>query len=234
MFMEKIFQYLPFPLPQIVFILLAISAYKFFPVVANSNFVIALVTSVVGSVAIYIYVKQRSDEITNAARIVFLELKESEKELKKLIDHKVRTDGSDFPQENIIRLLQNRAWSKYSHLFIKNFNNDEYQQLDEYFRKCDIIEKYFEKQHNFFWIATEERARQKESIGAKLAYDNHTMAASEFKTKVETIGNLYISNTANYAPKGITNEINRQLDSITVQSVTPLWAKLKELAGYVN
>lgn len=232
--MKKVNQYIPYLIFIFIVALIGIFSDLLYPAVLNSNFVFALTTFGVGSLAIYIYIRQKSDEKGNSARILFLELRESEKELKKLIDYKITTSGEDYPQQNIVKLLQNRSWSKYAHLFIENFNNDEYQQLDEYFKKCDILEKYFEKQHHFFWISTEERARQKEGIGAKLAFDNPTMPPAVFSTTVNDISNLYIQNTRTYAPAGITIEINKQLEAITLISVTPLWTKLKDLASYTG
>ncbi len=224
----------PYIILLIIYLIIGFLSFNFFPSFTNSNFFFATITFVVGSLAFYIYTEQKADEKNNAAKILFLEIKESEKELKKLIDYKISNPQASYPYENIVKLIQNKAWIKYSHLFIKDLNNDEYQQLDEYFRKCDILEKYFEKQHNFFWIATEERARQKEEMGSKMAYDNQAMLPDEFKIKIENTARLYIDNTLIYNPKGITNEINKQLESIYLLSLTPIWSKLKELAGYIN
>ena len=149
--MKKINTYL---IVSVVYVILGIFLYKYLNTFANSSFFFASITFIVGSLAFYIYTKQKADEKNSAARILFLEIKESEKELRKLIEYKIHTGGADYPPENIVKLIQNKAWVKYSHLFIENFNTDEYQQLDEYFKKCDIFEKYFEKQHSFFWVST--------------------------------------------------------------------------------
>ncbi len=218
----------------LVYVGFGLWGYFFHPYFTNSTFFFAATTFVVGSFAIFLYLYQKHDTKNSAARILFLELKESESEIKKLIDYRLthRTDAVFiYPQTNIIKLIPNRAWDNYSHLFIEDFNTDEYQQLDEYFKKCILLERYFEKQHEFFWISTGERARQYEQIGAKLAYENPAMTVQNYSDSLRTIQILY-ANSMNYAPQAITNEINKQLDSITLPSTTPLWNKVRTLADY--
>lgn len=191
-----------------------------------------IATLLSGWIAYNVYKHSKEDEVDTAARILFLEVKESEKELKKLIEYKINTGGDNYPHTDIIKLIQNKAWSKYSHLFIDKLTTDEYEQLNAYFKKCEIIEKYFEKQHNFFWVTTEERARMHEQLGSKLAYENQTLDDKTLNAIFEKTSALYRRNTTLYSPQGITSEINKQLESITLPSVTPLWNKLKELAKY--
>jgi hypothetical protein len=196
----------------------------------------AFATVLTAIVAIALYFKSKRDEIENAGRIIVLEIRESERILKSLIE--IKKSEINYP-DDIIKVVAFKGWIKYSHLFIKKMNNDEYDQISEYYRKCELLEKYLEKNHNFFWITTEERARQKESIGAALSLRKN---ASEFplvdykdpkfRAEVEKFSQYYFENTSLYSPVGIKTQIDKILDSVPMITLTPTWNKLKSIAKY--
>ncbi len=188
-----------------------------------------LATVATAIVAYIIYKKSKSDELENAVRIIILEIKESERIVKNLIETK---NAGNVYSDDLVKVIPFKGWSKYSHLFMKKLTNDEYDQLNEYFKKCEVLEKYIEKNHNFFWISTEERARQKEIIGATLALANPDMEASDIRSNMEKISDLYISNSLRYTPAGIATQLSRSLDSIALVTPTPVWNKLKTIAKY--
>ncbi|MEY3783771.1 MAG: hypothetical protein RLZZ230_93, partial [Candidatus Parcubacteria bacterium] len=159
----------------------------------------ALTTIVTAWVAYHLYEKSKDDILQNAARILVLEIRESEK----VIEYFKEVSRQNVECDDLIKVLPYKGWQKYSHLFIKKMNNDEYDQLNQYFKQCEVLENYIEKNHNFFWITTDERARQKEAIGAKLAYDEPTLKGDDFKTRVEDICLRYFDNTSSYKPVGI-------------------------------
>lgn len=194
-------------------------------------------TILAGSIVWILYVKAKKDEIRTAAKTIILEIKEAEKIIKIFIDIK-NAEGS-YPTD-FYKVTPYKAWEKYSHLFIKKLNNDEYQQINEFYKKCEILEKYIEKNYNFFWVTTEERARQKERIGAEnalklISADPHVIESikeGEYRNQVEKISLLYMSNTGVYLPAGIKTEIDKILNSVTLIINTPTWNNLKKIAGY--
>ena len=115
---------------------------------------------------------------------------------------------------------------------MKKLNNDEYDQLNDYFKKCEVLEKYIEKNHNFFWITTEERAKQNEIMGARLACKKPHLSPDEFTTELDKLLSLYFQNTSAYTPAGIKTQIDRNLNSIVTITTTPVWNKLKTIAKY--
>lgn len=189
----------------------------------------AFATIATAIVAYFIYKKSKSDQLENAVRIIILEIKESERIIKNL--NEIKGSGNIYP-DDLLKVTPLKGWVKYSHLFIQKLNNDEYDQLNDYFKKCEVLEKYIEKNHNFFWITTEERAKQKEMLGAKLAQEKPTLTPEEFKTEIETLAELYFSNTSAYTPAGIKTQLDRNLDSISTITTTPVWNKLKKIARY--
>ena len=194
-------------------------------------------TLLAGSVALYLYSKSKRDEIKTAAKTIILEIKEAEKVIK--IYSEVKNSGGSYPTD-FYKVTPFKAWEKHSHLFIKKLNNDEYEQISDFYKKCEILEKYIEKSYNFFWITTEERARLKERVGVDTAIrlieknpnvlDN--IKEGEFRPQVEQMALLYMSNTATYLPAGIKTEIDKVLNSINLIINTPTWNSLKKIAVY--
>lgn len=186
--------------------------------------------TILGAIVAYvIYLNSKKDELQNATRIIILEIRESERIIKNLSD--IKNAGGMYP-DDLIKVTPFKGWAKYSHMFIQKMNNDEYDQVSEYFKKCEILEKFLEKNHNFFWITTEERARQKEIMGAKLAIEFSELSNEDFKKKVDTLSQLYFSNTTLYSPAGIATQIDRILNSISLITPTPTWNKIKRIAKY--
>lgn len=197
----------------------------------------SIATLFAGGVAWWLYYKAKEDEIRTAAKTIILEIKEAEKIVKIFLDIK-NAEGA-YPTD-FYRVTPHKAWEKYSHLFIKKLNNDEYQQVNEFYKKCETLEKYIDKNYNFFWITTEERARQKEKIGAdyavKLFSEDSAVVTKvvegEHRDTVEKISLLYMSNTGTYIPVGIKTEIDKILNSLTLIINTPTWNSLKKIADY--
>lgn len=179
-------------------------------------------------VAYLIYRKSKQDELQSGVRIIILEIKESERIIRNWLETK--NAGQSYA-DDLLKVTPLKGWTRYSHLFVHQLNNDEYDLLNDYFKKCEVLEKYIEKNHNFFWITTEERARQKEMLGAKLAQSKPDLTPEVFSQEVEQLADLYF-NTMRYTPAGIKTQIDRILNSVTLISTTPLWNKLKRLAEY--
>ena len=188
-----------------------------------------LATIITAIVAYIIYRKSRQDEIEGAARIIILEIKESERIIKSLVE--IKNSGNLYSND-LAKVTPLKGWVKYSHLFMKKLNNDEYDQLNDYFKKCEVLEKYIEKNHNFFWITTEERAKQNEITGARLAYERPDLKGEEFQLEINNILERYFSNTSSYVPAGIKTQIDRNLNSMVLITTTPVWNKLKSIAHY--
>jgi|WetSurMetagenome_2_1015567.scaffolds.fasta_scaffold287857_1 hypothetical protein len=189
----------------------------------------AFATIITAIVAFLIYKKSKSDELRSAVRIIILEIKESERVIKNL--EEIKNSGMLYSTD-LVKVTPLKGWVKYSHLFMKKLNNDQYDQLNDYFKKCEVLERYIEKNHNFFWITTEERAKQNEIMGAKLAYEKPELKDQEFKIEVEKLLATYFTNTSGYSPAGIKTQMDRILNSMTMITTTPVWDKLKIIAKY--
>jgi hypothetical protein len=188
-----------------------------------------LATVLTAVVAYWLYRKAQRDEIENAAKIIVLEIKSSEKVIKDLLE----TKNMNLPySSDLVKLTPYKGWIRYSHLFVRQLNGDEFEQLNSYFKNCETLEKYIEKNHNFFWITTEERARQHEIMGATLARENPTWDALIFADNIERMLETYRANTSAFTPQGIKTQMDRYLNSTPLVTTTPVWNKLKRMAKY--
>ncbi|HUB93219.1 MAG TPA: hypothetical protein VMB52_01835 [Verrucomicrobiae bacterium] len=92
---------------------------------SNSSFFVAAVTLVVGFFAIYVYRKQKRDEKMRAARIILLEVRNAEKQLKEArvrINEAAKNDLQIVPER--LYAMPTNSWRRLNYLFVKDFSSD--------------------------------------------------------------------------------------------------------------
>lgn len=209
--------------------------YFYLPEFVNSNFYVASVTFLVGGLAFFIYTKQKSDEKNNAATTVLLEIRNAESKIDIIIDKLDKKNTSDLP-----RVLPVNSWTRYSHLFVKDFDLDDIQLLNAFYSSCEIIEDLSNRQNNFVWITTEERAKAVQNMLATIHDDfqkdtvlNDVDAQVRFDSRKHALGEFYSNESLSYAPDKILKGLTYQTQNIKRITTTPCGAKLKKLANLV-
>jgi hypothetical protein len=200
---------------------------------ANSSFFFASITFIVGSLAFYIYTKQKSDEKSNAATTILLEIRNAESKVDIIIDKLDKESTTDLPT-----VLPVNSWRKYSHLFVKDFDLDDIQLLNTFYASCEIIEDLANRQNNFVWITTEERAKTVQGILAKIHDDYQIECAEVGQAKAQIkydnrragLDKFYSNETLSYAPVKILKGLKFQTQKLQRIASTPCGEKLKELA----
>lgn len=199
---------------------------------ANSNFLIASATVIVGSLAFFIYTKQKADEKINAATTVLLEIRNAESMIDVIIDKLDKNNAVDLP-----RVLPVNSWRSNSHLFVKDFDLDDIQLLNAFYSSCEIVEDLALRQNNFVWITTEERARAVQNMLAEIHDDfqkdsvaGDVQAQARFDARKSGLSNFYSNEGLSYAPDKILRGLKFQTTNIKRITSTPCGAKLKELA----
>lgn len=115
----------------IIFILyIAFKNLKFF---VNSNFFLALVTLLVGSVAISLYIFQKRARKRDAANIILMEVRYAESAIDRI------KRGETI--EPLYVLLPKNNWSKYSYLFVGDLDRDEIDLINDFYNQCEMIDK---------------------------------------------------------------------------------------------
>lgn len=115
---------------------------KFF----DSNFFVALVTLVVGSLALVIYRKQQKDSKKDAANILLLEIKNAEAQLMQAKEVIMRGEG--IPES--IFSMKTASWSKYGYLFIRDLTDEEWRLINNFYEKCHQYDEVVEYNNTFF------------------------------------------------------------------------------------
>ncbi|NQV00547.1 MAG: hypothetical protein HQ537_00240 [Parcubacteria group bacterium] len=108
---------------------------SFYPGLINSGWFVPLITLLVGSFAIYLYLKKQEDHKREAANIILTEMRNAEKGLEQ-----IRGMG---PTDEIrkIFILPVNSWIKYNHLFVRDFDRDELDLINDFYSKCTLAEQ---------------------------------------------------------------------------------------------
>jgi len=99
----------------------------------NSSLLIAFVTLLVGSIALYIYWKQHYDEKTNGARVIYSEITSAENKLKGV---RQKFFAGEHPVLESIILMPYESWSKYKYLLKKDLKDPEWELIENFYNNC--------------------------------------------------------------------------------------------------
>ena len=123
---------------------------KFF----NSNFFVAIV----GFGIFLLYKIQLNDNQRDAAKSIFFEVKNAEKSLK-LIKESLSMDPPVL-LENIYT-MQVESWSRYKYLFIKSFDRDEWDAINDFYNRCQLIDRAVKYNEAFFQKNEEQNSNSR-------------------------------------------------------------------------
>ncbi|MFI5240792.1 MAG: hypothetical protein ACHQUB_03750 [Candidatus Saccharimonadia bacterium] len=210
--------------------------------VLNSQMIIALVTGLVASVAIWIYKKQKNDFRRDAANVILLEVEGAEQQLQKITEF-ITSDPNTIP-ENLL-LMPNASWEKYRHLFIREFDRNEWDKLSDFYEKCRRYDLAVSDNNSFFGKNTDELRINMHRILANYAKDaaESMVKPTADKSKVEMeylalrsqfieiISNTDFKHLYIYSPQKPINAAQAVLNSIeSSMSLTSVGTKLKRLS----
>jgi len=97
------------------------------------NYNIGVVTFIVGSLAIYLYIKQRVDRRRDAASLILQEIRYAEQQIRNS-EHGVR--GYSLSS----KLLPTNSWNDNIHLFIKSLKETEIDMISLFYSQATYID----------------------------------------------------------------------------------------------
>jgi hypothetical protein len=112
----------------------------------NSNFFVAAITLAVGTLAVYIYKRQQTDNKKDAANILLLEIKNAEAQLAQAKEIILR--DKIIPES--IFAMKTSSWSKYGYLFIRDLTDEEWRLINNFYEKCRQYDEVVEYSNTFF------------------------------------------------------------------------------------
>ena len=207
----------------------------YYPDFTNSNFYFASITFVVGSLAFYIYAKQKIDEKVNAAVSILFEIRNAEEKIEIIREKLNSSNKIDLPA-----VLPVNSWIKYSHLFAKDFDEDELKLLNIFYNCCSNVEDLINRQNNFIWVAAEERAKTAQKLLGEIHVEfqrdisngvTSTDAGTKFKNQKEGITKFYGDEDYFYAAQKPIAGLGFEVARFQKITTTTCGAKLKNLAN---
>lgn len=104
---------------------------KFF----DSNFFVAIITLLVGGLAIFLYWKQRNDNKRDKARLILQEIRYAEDQIRK---SKTIGDGNF---QLAIKLLPTNSWHQNIHLFVNDLKESQLDLISSFYSQAAYLDE---------------------------------------------------------------------------------------------
>jgi len=98
----------------------------------NSNLLISIITFLVGSFAIYLYIKQKIDHEKDAAKLILQEIRYAEQQIRSF-----KVVGS-YPLAD--KLLPTNSWHKNIHLFVGKLKETEIDLISRFYSNSAYLD----------------------------------------------------------------------------------------------
>ena len=194
----------------------------------NSNFFTGFATIITGLVAWIVYVSQKDNSKTQAARLIISEIRIAEEKISKL---KEIIDANDMIAD-LPLVLPSNNWKLYRNIFIRDFDQDEVKLISSFYELAETIDDFSKRKNNFFWITTEERARVTQQKLGEIFTTSETDEQVEIRR--QSLVDRYDKYPISYTPQHPLNQVKKHLNSIQFITTTTLGSKLKNIAGLKN
>lgn len=205
----------------------------------NSNFFQTLATLLAGLVAFEIYSKQKRDRKKDAANSILLEIQHAEKSIER-----VRESVREERLEIDITILQSNSWEKNNHLFVRDFDRDEWNAISNFYKKSQLLDETIRYNNTAFANEVEQIRINRQRILADFAKDlldqasadtetdiNAQEMLSNFNEKVSTFDNLYMSKQElPYKPMKPIDDAKTYLEDLSTLTTSSVGTKLKNIA----
>ena len=192
-------------------------------------------TILVGLSAFAVYHKQVVDDKKAAANKLLLEIQHIERSVKLVKDawHNENINNIEFD------ILRDDSWSRYSHLFSKDFDNDEKELLSNFFQNAKLLDESVKKSRESFNQDVAQIRVNKQRILASLVVEtvnnpsDNENAVRLFSQKAELANKMYMSlqDQYLYTPMKYANDAKKYCDYISNISTTTVGIKLKRIIG---
>lgn len=180
----------------------------------------AIVTLLVGSVAILVYGLSKRAERRNAATIIIMDIRHAEQVVMSVLE-KDRIDRS------MRRIIMENNWVKYKHLFASTFSSDDFSAFNRFFYACVEIAESRERMMSVF----EENVRAKSQFIQNEILSIEDPSSSEGQQKRHDIIKQVEAEIYVFEPNEPKLRIRHNLQMMGRLSTTVAFDKLRKIAG---
>jgi len=177
---------------------------------------------IAGLFVFIIYFLTRKQELRNAARIVYLEIKTSEQVVANIKNSGFATEDTVLPVTN--------SWEKFSHLFVNKLDSEDYFIIDSYYSSCNKVQEMLLEVRKYHDNAIMEKGieLQRKLIDLiDIKADNPKKAYEEEKEKLLQIVHAETYFFSAHFPK---ERLNKYISTIRPIIGTTCFDKIKQLA----
>lgn len=190
------------------------------------SFYSGIFTLIAGIIVFFVYLKQKSDEKIQIARLLLTEIRIIEKRIDEIKEKISKGDSQNLP-----KVFSTKNWNNYAFMFINDFDQDELNLLNDLYYYGEIIEENIRKTQNFFWIATEERSKlQIQKLGEFINPPNKEDIVTKYKEFDDKMSKILTDCGGAYIPTRGSDEIKFYLPKISKITTSSVGTKLKKIA----
>ncbi len=194
----------------------------------NSNLFIGLATIFTGAGVYIIFLIQKRNSKIQAALVLLTEIRTAEEMIDQIRDKILDKTTIDLPS-----VLPTNSWKKYSHLFVGDFDQDELKHINSFYNYGELIGEFAQRNNNYLWIVTEERAKVMVNKIAELISDSfgtQTPDADIVNKRDYIIKGLDMYNLP-YTPQKTLDGMKDYISKIQKITTSNSGLKLKKLAN---
>lgn len=186
----------------------------------NSNFFIAFVTVLVGSFAIYLYIKQKKDQKRDAANIIISEIRNAENTIAQIKN----SGGISFST----RILPSSSWNEYSFLFVNQLDRDEMDTINNFYNQCTLLDKALE-QADSIPDQLKSKGDYVQQILVKMASESENV--SKYEENRKKFFEIMAKENTTVQPVAFVEVLKGRLSTMnTIITSTTIGDKLKKIA----
>lgn len=190
----------------------------------NSNFFVAIATLIVGGFAICLYLKQKKDYKRDAANIILMEIRHAEKEIEQIKLNIVKSFNA------IKLLLPTNNWAKYNYLFIKDFDRDELDLINNFYNRCSAIDNALSQ------MSISKQIEQKTGYiqNALVEMAKSCLSQADFDNKKKLFLKIIEKEKYVFHPSAPISIIVQGLNNLVTITTSTVGNKLKKIAKISN
>jgi len=188
----------------------------------NSSVFIALATFAVGIFAYIIYTKQKRDYKRDAANIILMEIRHAEKVVEQM------KMGSVAITNTTKILLPTNNWIRYNYLFIKDFDRDELDLINNFYNQCSSIDSGLSQMSISKQL--EQKGSSIQNTLAQIAKDS--ISKADFDNKKKNFLDIIVKENCAFYPDAPRSIINQGLNNLTMITTSTIGNKLKKIAKF--